>query len=176
MIEIIKVFKESLPAIRLIGKRHTDDDRDNQGSFAGKWGEWFEKGYFEILKELGPLSESESATYGCMSCIDGEFAYWIGMFFPADTSVPENLDYVDLPAGNVGTCWIYGKQDSREFFGDIPHRMCYEKINENGWSVKNNFGDGSETYWFFEKYNCPRFTTPDEKGNVILDYSFYINE
>ena len=26
----------------------------------------------------------------------------------------------------------------------------------------------------FENGLCPRFTTPDENGNVILDYCFYV--
>ena len=32
-----------------------------------------------------------------------------------------------------------------------------------------NWGD-----WCFERYNCPRFTSPDEAGNVILDYGISI--
>lgn len=28
--------------------------------------------------------------------------------------------------------------------------------------------------WCFERYNCPGFTTPDEQGNVILDYGISI--
>ena len=31
-----------------------------------------------------------------------------------------------------------------------------------------------EDDWCFERYNCPRFTTPDEKGNVILDYALSV--
>jgi hypothetical protein len=26
----------------------------------------------------------------------------------------------------------------------------------------------------FLPYGCPRFTTPDEKGNIILDMCFYV--
>ncbi len=31
-------------------------------------------------------------------------------------------------------------------------------------------------FWFFERYQCPRFTTPDEKGNVILDMCYFVKE
>jgi len=38
----------------------------------------------------------------------------------------------------------------------------------------NENAGGENTLVFFELYNCPRFTTPDDKGNVILDYGFYL--
>ena len=34
--------------------------------------------------------------------------------------------------------------------------------------------DEAGAYWFFERYTCPRFTTPDEDGNVILDICQYV--
>lgn len=37
MAEIIKVYRESLMAIRLIGRRYTNADRDEYGSFSSKW-------------------------------------------------------------------------------------------------------------------------------------------
>ena len=36
---------------------------------------------------------------------------------------------------------------------------------ERGWTPSG---------WFLERYNCPRYTVPDEKGNVILDYCAYL--
>jgi hypothetical protein len=40
-------------------------------------------------------------------------------------------------------------------------------FTEQGWNY-------SEKGWFFERYNSPRFTVPDEKGNVILDICAYL--
>lgn len=54
------------------------------------------------------------------------------------------------------------------------HDACAKKMDENKFNIQNNFGNGKEEYWFFERYGCPRFTTDDEKGNKILDYCFYI--
>ena len=34
--------------------------------------------------------------------------------------------------------------------------------------------DDKGAFWFFERYQCPRFTTPDEFGNVILDTCYFI--
>jgi predicted transcriptional regulator YdeE len=165
MFEIVKVYRESLPSLRLIGKRYTDSDRVN-GSFGSKWGEWFANGYFEPLEKLGSLPENEGAYLGCMHCVN-EFEYWIGMFFAEGTPVPEGYSYVDIPKGDIGTCWIYGREDNGEIYGSEPHNMCMDKMKEAGWEL-------AEDPWFFERYNCPRFTTPDENGKVILDYAVYL--
>ena len=168
MVEIIKVYRESLPSLRLIGKRYTNRDRDVNGGFGNKWGEWFEKGYFRTLEELGSLPENGDAYLGCMRCV-GEFEYWIGMFFPEETPVPDGYMYVDIPSGDLGTCWIHGCEDNGEIYGQEPHEMCISKIKEAGWQI-------AEDAWFIERYNCPRFTTSDEKGKVILDYCIYLKD
>lgn len=166
MVEIIKVYKESFPSLRLIGKRYSNSDRDGYGGFGSKWGEWFEKGCFKPLEELGSLPQNDGAYLGCMRCNE-DFEYWIGMFFPEGTQVPEGYEYVDIPSGDVGTCWIYGREDNGELYGEDAHNMCMSKIKEAGWQLADNT-------WFFERYNCPRFTTPDENGKVILDYCCYV--
>lgn len=168
MVEITKVYRESFPSLRLIGKRYGDSDRDQYGSFSGKWDEWFGKGWFKPLEELGSLPENEDSYVGCMRCIE-EFEYWIGMFFPEGTKVPDGYEYVDIPAGDLGTCWIYGRQDNGEIFGMEPHNMCMDKIMDAGWKI-------AENPWYIERYNCPRFTTPDENGKVILDYCVYLQD
>jgi predicted transcriptional regulator YdeE len=168
MAEIIKIYRESLPYLRLIGKRYSDKDRGPEGSLGSKWGEWFQKGYFETLERVGSLPENEGAYVGCMRCAD-EFEYWIGMFFPQNTPVPEGYEYVDIPEGNIATCWIYGREDNGELYGEKPHNMCMSKIKEAGWQL-------ADEPWFFERYNCPRFTRPDENGNVILDYCIYLKD
>ena len=145
MVEIIKVYRESLPALRLIGKRYTDSDRGIDGGFGKKWSEWFEKGYFKPLEELGRL------------------------FFPEDTLVPDGYMYADIPKGDVGTCWIYGQEDNGELYGQEPHNMCVSKIVEEGWQL-------AKDPWFFERYNCSRFTKPDDTGKVILDYCIYLKD
>lgn len=129
-------------------------------------GGMIQKGYFKPLEELGSPLENEGAYLGCMR-YDEEFEYWIGMFFPEGTSVPEGYEYADTPCGFIGTCWIYGHEDKGEIYGEEPHNMCMSKIKEEGWQI-------AENSWFFERYNCPQFTTLDEKGNVILDYCFYL--
>ena len=43
MAEIIKTFKEAIPAMRFIGKKYPN--------FGPMWGEWFANGWFDKLEE-----------------------------------------------------------------------------------------------------------------------------
>lgn len=164
--EVTSVYKEQIPSARLIGKRYTDEHRNAAGSFADQWEEWFANGWFEKIGRLGCLPESEGASYGLMRMNGIQFEYWIGMLFPKHTEVPEGFDHADLAEGAAGICWLYGK-DNGELFGMEPHKRCMAKIAEQGWSL-------GENPWFFERYHPVRFTTPDEQGNVILDYGVYL--
>ncbi|HHT73569.1 MAG TPA: GyrI-like domain-containing protein [Firmicutes bacterium] len=166
MPEIIKVYRESLPAVRLVGKRYTDKDRGPQGMYAHLWGEWFEKGYFAALEPLPQLPDEMNGYLGCMR-MGEEFEYWIGMFTTAEGPVPEGFDSISIPAGDIGVCWVKGREDTGELYGHEVHTECTKQIREQGWVI-------NEQGWFFERYNCPRFTDPDGEGNVVLDYCFYL--
>jgi hypothetical protein len=39
-----------------------------------------------------------------------------------------------------------------------------------------NWGEWWQNDWCFERYNCPRYTMPDNNGNVILDYGISIEK
>jgi hypothetical protein len=81
---------------------------------------------------------------------------------PSDTTVPDGFQYVDFPACDLGVCWVYGKE--HEIFGH--EGMCAERLVADGFEIAGK--------WCFERYACPRFTTPDEAGNVTLDICFFI--
>lgn len=77
------------------------------------------------------------------------------------------LGCIDFPPQDIGVCRIYGKEN--EVHGLIP--KCAEKLTAAGMIIK------SDKYGYighFERDQCPRFTTPDEKGNVILDYCHFV--
>ncbi len=160
MAEIIKVYKEHLPALRFIGKRYTEEDRLN-GGFGHKWGEWFQNGWFNQLEKLGEMKAVENGYLGFMRGYP-HFEYWIGMFLPASTPVPEGYEDIDLNESDVGICWIKGREDDGSIYS--MHEQCVDRFNKEDLSQN----------CFFERYNCPRFTQKDEKGDVILDYGIYL--
>lgn len=163
---LLKTEKIQLPASLFIGRRYTERDRKN-GSFSHKWQEWFQNGLFSPLEALGSLPEHGDSYIGLMCIQNGEFAYWIGMFFPAGTAVPPGYASISVPAGDYGICWVYGSEQNGEIYGEQAYQRCLQALQAQGW----RYPEGG---WCFERYNCPRFTTPDEKGNVILDYGFII--
>lgn len=166
MIEIVKTYRQSLPALRFIGKRYTDADRDQHGGYGKLWGEWFQQNAFAPLEQMGSSPEHGDAYLGLMT-MGGGFAYWIGMFMPAGTEVPEGYACLDVPACDVGICWIRGREANGEIYGQHAHDLCVHTMKEAGYEF-------AENAIFFERYNCPRFTTPDAEGKVILDYGIAI--
>lgn len=166
MAEIIKTFRESVPAMRFIGKKYSD--------FGGWWGEWFANGWFDqIERSMGgagsilKIWENGAGYVGLeRRCEDLPFEYWIGMFTPADTAVPEGFDYVDFPAAGLGTCWICGKESEIH-----DTSGCGVAVANSGMIFWKDENGG---IWSFENCVCPRYTTPDERGNIIMDYCFYV--
>lgn len=167
MASILEVKKERLPAVKLIGKRYTDADRGEDGSFAGQWQRWFQSGDFERIEKCGGLPGLNADYIGAMRMGCAGFEYWIGMFMAKSDPVPEGFESVEIEAGDLGVCYVYGRDKTAELFGMDVHNDCMALWQEKGWKIRS---DG----WFLERYNCPRYTVPDEKGNVILDYCAYI--
>jgi len=46
---------------------------------------------------------------------EDSFEYWIGQFFPLNTTAPEEYGYIDMPAGTLVVAWIHSK-DNNELF------------------------------------------------------------
>jgi predicted transcriptional regulator YdeE len=170
-VEITKVYKQDVPALRFIGKKYGDNDRVD-GMFGKVWGDWFQNGWFDIIikqtdKDLKTLYEDGDAYIGLMRCKDGEpFEYWIGVFMPEGTQVPEGFEYRDFPKATLCVCWLYGKED--EVYKQ--EEQCVKKLEEEGYQIAN---DEKAGFWVFERYGCPRFTTPDGNGKIILDICWY---
>lgn len=166
MAEITKVYREEIPAMRFIGKKHHD--------YSG-WGEWFANGWFDVVENsMGGVEKilevwENGGGYVGLECRkEGKLdTYWIGMFTPENTKVPEGFDYIDFPKSALGVCWIYGKEE--DVHGGIGN--CRKEIQNAGMEISTD-EKGMEVS--FENGICPRFTTPDEKGNVILDYCYFV--
>lgn len=158
-VRIIEIKKESCPAARLIGKKYGQ---------APNWDEWWENNWFETLEAKKRLPFNGDAYIGAVHIVDGTPEYWIGMLFPADTEVPENFEYVDIGPLSYAVCYLYDKENSGGFYTMDTHHMCLAALKARHFKRKENG-------WCLERYNCPRFTTPDETGHVILDYGISID-
>lgn len=172
MPEIIKVYSQIMPKTRFIGKRYLPEDRIN-GSYSSKWDEWFEHGWFSCIENMykGNLTDffADSDAYIGLICVKPEerSEYWIGMFLPEGTEVPEGFSYVDFPESKLAVVWVKG---------NIPAiysmvEACINQINMEGFTFEPN---EKGEFWYFERYNCPRFTSPNENGEVILDICLFV--
>ena len=167
MATILKVEKERIPAVKLTGIKYTNADRGPDGSFACQWERWFQKGYFNQIESCERAVGVGGDYIGAMRMGPDGFEYWIGMLIAPQAEIPEGFEAVEIPAGELGVCYVYGKDETGELFGMDVHQACVRSWEEKGWKVS---ADG----WYLERYNWPRYTTPDEKGNVILDYCAYM--
>jgi len=152
--------------MRFIGKKYP--------GFGGWWGEWFANGWFDAVEAamggvdaILKLWENGGGYVGLERRAEGQpFEYWLGMFTPADTPVPEGFSCVDFPSMGLGTCWIYGKENEVH-----DTSRCKGAVEAEGMRL---WKDAAGGVWAFENCLCPRYTTPDEAGNVILDYCYFV--
>ena len=152
--KIVNVKTEICPAARFIGKRYTEQPN---------WGEWWENGWFDLLEQLPQLEINDHAYLGAVRIVNGAPERWIGMLFPQDTAVPEGFDSVNIEPMHYAVFYLYGSAENGELFGLTPHNLCLGELKNRGLKRR-------EDDWCIERCNCPRFTSPDENGNVILDY------
>ena len=162
--KIVKVYRESIPGVKLIGKRYTDSDRDASGTFSLYWQQWFQQGWFDDLKQCAGVPDLSGDYIGAirMTGANGGFEYWIGALCAPGAEVPDGFEAETIAACDLGVCWLYGDDKAGELYSMEASDMAMAALKEQGWGF-------SEKGWFFERYNHPRFTVPDEAGNVILD-------
>ena len=169
-IKIQNIHRESLPALRLIGRRYTNFNRGPSGGYGEKWCEALQPG--GLLDQLDALPHPAGVEHGCLGFMrcdgtDENFEYWIGRFYNAGSAVPEGMDYLDIPAGEVGVCWLFGREKDG-IFGQ--HGKCEKALQKQGWPL----GTDAQGYKvFFERYSA-RWEQPDAKNRVILDYGIYL--
>lgn len=157
--KIQSIRQESCPAAKFIGKKYPGP---------ANWGEWWANGWFDILENLpGLLPVNDGSYIEAIHIVNGSPEHWLGMFFAADTGVPEGFESISIPPMEYAVCFLYGSPDNGELFGLEAHNQCLTALKDQGFRRK-------EDDWCFQRCNCPRFTTPDEAGNVVLDYGISI--
>lgn len=173
--KIIKSYRQSVPAVKLIGKKYGDADRVD-GMFSYRWMQWMSNGWFQTIEDaaggretLQSLYEDGTAALGFMRYKNGApFEYWIGMFTPPNAQVPEGFDCLELGAPNLGVCWYFGTED--EIYG--KEHLAMERLQAEGMKLHT---DEQGYLNFFERYSEERFVDQDEKKSKILDVAFIVN-
>ncbi len=110
MVEIKKVFREEIPAMRFIGKKYHD--------YSG-WGEWFANGWFETIEnsmggtdKILEIWENGGAYVGleCRKTV----RFWntgLECLRPKIQLFQKGLRISTSPKSSLGTCWVYGKEE-----------------------------------------------------------------
>ena len=90
------------------------------------------------------------------------------MLFPAGAAVPEGLEFADLPPADYAVCFIRDAEGSKGFYLRETREARIERIAALGLRVQGGRR--------LERYNCPRFTAPDEQGRVVLDWAVEVEK
>jgi predicted transcriptional regulator YdeE len=168
--DLTSVYIQDLPAVRFIGKKYVFNIREDV-DYRKYWEEWFKNDWFKPLESLidnNLFTDSDAYVSLNKNFPNKEFHYWIGMFVPCDTVVPEGYEYLDFGTNRLGVVWVNG------FEPDIYYQMhpVYEKIERSGYRIKKE-SDGF--FWFMERYVDSRFQQKDENGKVTLDICYFIH-
>lgn len=177
MYELIKCYEEAAPAARFIGKKYGNTDRGPDGGFGGQWHDYMANGWDKLLEKSAPgaeklfpdgLSHIGLMRYSMEEAAE-PFEYWIGVFAPPETRVPDGFASVEFAPGTLGVVWIRG--DEPDIFG--KEGECAGLCMKNGMKIASV--DGKDRAWyFFERYANGRFGTRDAEGKTVLDICHYI--
>jgi hypothetical protein len=162
--EIIKCERISHPPLRFIGKRFTGYP---------DWSLFWANNWFEEIEKAGERAGLNDGSYCVLTGFTAEgIEFYLGEFFPAKTPVPEGFDHADLPAMEAGICYIKGTEKDCVDFVVYHREQLLAELSKNGMTAAQ--GAAPPRWASFERDNCPRWTTPDGDGKVILDYAIYL--
>jgi len=162
MSKIIKIYQENIPSLRFIGKKYSNNDRKN-GNYSHLWKEWFESdNNIKISSNIinFNLEDYNEINIGlCRANNDGQFEYWIGMFAPVNTIIPNGFESIVFNNTKVMTFYIKGKEP------DIYKQedRCLQILKQQGYSIKNINGY-QITY---ERYIPSRFSEDVDNDRII---------
>jgi len=162
---INKVYKQELPALRFIGKKcgETQEPQDVLNLLDN----WQLNGWLDDIEKLSEIDYKtffeggDSYIHLVRKTDAGLSEYWMGMFMPAGTEVPEGFHALDFPKMTIGVCRVYGKR------GEIVNyeAECRNKLAEEGLALEN-------TQWYFRRFNWRNFFEIDAYRKRLLDYCY----
>lgn len=166
MAKFLQFNVTELPELWAVGKEirpNIEEQMKGNNPLPAFWGQCFQEDAFKALETQGE-SVYDPSYVGVMldwKKGDGHFTYVIGMLMKPGANVPDGYVCRTLPAGRAAVGWIQGK-DAADVCGPA-HVMTEGALKAEGHSC-----DTME--WCMELYNCPRYTTPDANGDIVLDY------
>lgn len=164
--ELIKFEVKRLPSLKVLGKElryNMEKHMKGDNRIPNFWDKCFADKTFSLLEKQTDFVY-DNAYVGVMldwDKGDGDFSYIVGMLMKDGVSVPDGYICRDIEETDVVIGWIKGKNTSDVC--STAHSQTEQALKENGYKC-------DKMKWCMELYNCPRFTTPDENGDIILDY------
>lgn len=170
--KLIKFEVTDLPDILLVGKeiRHSmEEQMKGINPIPAFWDGCFAEGIFSILEkqEDSIFNRDYAGVLTDWDKGDGDFSYIIGMLMKPGADVPEGYVSRHIKATKIAIAWIQGKDVADVCMN--AHELTEQTLKAEGHNC-------DKMKWSMELYNCPRFTKPDENGQIILDYYIPIND
>jgi predicted transcriptional regulator YdeE len=164
--ELIKFEVKKLPNLKLVGKElryNMEAHMKGDNRIPAFWDKCFEDGIFSLLEKQADFVYDNSYVGVMLDWDkgDGDFSYIVGMLMKDGASVTEGYVCRDIEETDVAIGWIKGKNTADVC--SAAHPLTEKAIKENGYKCE-------QMKWCMELYNCPRFSQPDENGDIVLDY------
>jgi len=163
--ELVKLEIIEQPEIVIVGKFfHLGKDDMSPAAF---WKQCGEEGVFATLEALSDHIHNP-AHIGFMDTNNGLWRggtsrYLCGMMMKPGVPVPDGFATQTLKPAKVGVGWIKGKKSNFNAILEVKHHFTEKAIVEKGLKLWGSHD------WCMEVYTH-RATTPDENGDIILDY------
>ena len=171
---LVKLEIIDQPEIVVVGKliRFNLDGSKAKDNPPALWTRCFSDGTFSTLEALADHVHNP-AYVGYMGGYDpatGEFDYICGMMMKPGVAVPEGFASRPLPPAKVAVGWVKGSDSNKGAIFMSGHGLTEKATAEKGMKAD------PAADWCMEVYTCPRWTTPDAEGCIILDYYLPVAE
>ncbi len=164
MAELIKFEFRNLPKIYVVGKeiKVKVSEVMMNNPIPKFWKSCMEDCFFNDI-DFNKETVYENSLVGFMSEINGDgFSYICGVpLTHNEFTAPDDYTIKETEPMNVAVGYVKGKDVADVYMQ--AHQFTIEEIKARGYKTDMNS-------WCMELYNNPRFTQPDQEGNIIMDY------
>lgn len=156
----------TLPNVSIVGKKIRYSDAALNGGdnrLPGFWDTCYRENIFAPLESQPEyiFDRSHVGVFLDWYLGDGDFSYIVGMMMKKGVTVPKGYFIRELAETDVAVGWVKGKFPGRGGCGNA-YDLIVKALREHG---RRN----EKMTWCMERYDCLRFTKPDEYGDIILD-------